>query len=119
MTETILIGIAGICIAGIGYLLKKAKVSREMANLITSALERFVIEKAINAAEVWAEKLEKKIGEKIAGSEKMKKAMELVKEAKKNLEKLGIKLDISLDEEALKAKIQELFDGINKQLHKV
>lgn len=117
MTETILIGIAGICIAGIGYLLRKAKVSREMADLITSALERFVIERAIHAAEAWAEKMEKKIGEKIAGSEKMKKAMELVKEAKKNLEKLGIKLDISLDEEVLKGKIQAVFDTIRKKLH--
>ncbi len=117
MTEAILIGICGICIAGIGYLLKKAKVKGEMTELITSALERFVMERAINAAEAWAEKLEKKIGEKIKGSEKMKKAIELVKSAKENLEKLGIKLDISLEEEVLKEKIQAVFDKIKEELH--
>jgi len=119
MLNTIISGIAGICIAGIGYLLRKAKVSKEMQDLITSALERFVMEKAINYAEAWAEKKEKEIGQKIAGSDKMKKAMEIVKEAQQNLAKLGIKVNISTDDNALQAQIQKVFDEIKNKIHEL
>jgi len=119
MLTTIISGIAGICIAGIGYLLKKARVSEEMRGLILSALERFVIEKAINAAEAWAEKKEKEIGQKIAGSDKMKKAMEVVKEAQQNLAKLGIKVNLSLDDTVLKSQIQKVFDEIKDKINRM
>jgi len=119
MLNTILSGIASLAIAGIGYLLKKAKVSKEMQDLITSALERFVMEKAINAAEAWAEKMEKKLGEKVAGSDKMRKAMEAVKEAQQNLAKLGIKVNISTDDSALQAQIQKVFDEIKNKIHEL
>lgn len=117
MLETILIGIVSVCIAGIGYLLKRMKVREEMRELIISALERYVIERAIYAVESWAEKKLKETGEKIASSEKMKKAIEEVRNIKANLEKWGIKLDISLDEPALKQKIQAIFEEIKEKVH--
>ncbi|MBC7327535.1 hypothetical protein H5T87_05415 [bacterium] len=119
MLETIIVGIAGICIAGIGYLLKKAKVSKEMTDLITSALERFVIERAITSVEAWAEKKLKATGEKIMGDEKLKMAVEEIKSDLKKLAAWGIKLDISLDDEELKARVKQVFDDIEDKLHRL
>lgn len=119
MIETIVIGISGILAAGFGYLLRKIKASEEMTSRITSCFERLIIEKAIHSVEAWAEKIEKKLGKKVEGSEKMKKAIEKVKETRKSLEKWGIKLDISLDEKELEGKIQEIFEELRRKIHQI
>jgi len=116
MLETILIGIAGVCIAYIGYLLRKAKVNREMADILTGVLERYIIERAIYAVEAWAEKKFRETGEKIASSEKIKKAMEEIQKIQDQLAGWGISVELYLDKEALQKKIQAIFDEIKDQL---
>jgi uncharacterized protein YjbJ (UPF0337 family) len=48
----------------------------------------------------------------------MQKAVQEVKDAVSRLNAMGIKIDIDLDEDALKAKLQEVFDKIKDKLHK-
>lgn len=67
---------------------------------------------AIAEAEHWAMKQ----AEKIAGSEKMKKAIEKVREAQDNLQKLGIKVDLPNEDAALEKLIQSVFDKLKNKL---
>jgi len=115
--NTILTGIAGVCIACISYLLRKAKVNREMADILTGVLERYIIERAIYAVEAWAEKKFKETGEKIASSEKMKKAMEEVEKIQDQLAGWGISVGLYLDKKALQKKIQAVFDEIEDKVN--
>lgn len=119
MIEKLLLGLFGCAVGSIYYLLRKAGASKEMANLIEQALKEMLIEKAINAVEAWAEKKLKATGEKIAGSEKMKKAIEEVKNIQEELAKWGIKVNIGVDDKAIQDKIQAVFDRIKEKLHKV
>jgi len=57
-----------------------------------------------------------KQAEKIAGSEKMKKAIEKVREAQDNLQKLGIKVDLPNEDAALEKLIQSVFDKLKNKL---
>jgi len=117
MIETIATGIAALALAGLGYLIRKAVKNKELASFLTDTLEQILYEKAIQAAEVWGKNMEQKLQQKVEGSQKMQKAVQEVKDAVSLLNAMGIKIDIDLDEDALKAKLQEVFDKIKEKLH--
>ncbi|MGB9876932.1 MAG: hypothetical protein ACPLPS_04110 [bacterium] len=117
MTETIATGIAGIALAGLGYLIRKVVKNKAMADLLTSTLENLLYQQAITAVENWAEKKVKAIGQKISGDEKMQKAIQEVTQAVAKLRSWGINLDIDLNEDTLRAKLQDVFDKIKEKLH--
>jgi hypothetical protein len=117
MIETIATGIAALALAGLGYLIRKAVKNKALASFLSDTLEQILYEKAIQAAEVWGERMRKAIKKKVEGSEKMQKAVQEVKDAVSRLNAMGIKIDIDLDEDALKAKLQQVFDKIKDKLH--
>jgi uncharacterized protein YoxC len=115
--ETIATGIAALALACLGYLIRKAVKNTAMANFLSDTLEQILYEKAIQAAEVWGKNMEQKLQQKVEGSQKMQKAVQEVKNAVSRLNALGIKIDIDLDEDTLKSKLQEVFDKIKEKLH--
>jgi hypothetical protein len=118
MIETITTGIAGLALAGLGYFIRKAVKNTAMANFLSDTLEQILYEKAIQAAEVWGKNMEQKLQQKVEGSQKMQKAVQEVKDAVSRLNAMGIKVNVDVDEDALKAKIQEVFDKIKVKLLK-
>jgi Zn-dependent protease with chaperone function len=105
-------GIAAILLAAIGYLLRKVGVSKEMTALILKSLEQMLLQRAILYAENWAEKKAKETGQKIAGSEKMQKAIEEAKNILAELKSWGLLVNVEWDDDALKQKLQAEFDKI-------
>ncbi|MBC7330268.1 hypothetical protein H5T88_07925 [bacterium] len=119
MIEAIATGIAGFALAGLAYLMRKVVKNMEMREIFEFTLEQILYEKAIHAAEVWGERMKKALKKKVAGSEKMQKAIKEVKDSVSRLKSMGIEIVIDLDEKALKAKLQEVFDRMKDKLHKV
>jgi len=75
-------------------------------------LKELLLELVIVEVENWAGKQ----AQKIAGSEKMKKAMEKAREAQANLQRLGIKVDLPSEDTALEKLIQSIFDKLKNKL---
>jgi predicted signal transduction protein with EAL and GGDEF domain len=118
MMETIATGIAALALAGLGYFIRKVVKHKALARFLSETLEQILYEKAIQSAEVWGERVRKALKKKVEGSEKMQKAVQEVKDAVSRLNAMGIKLNIDVDEDALKSKLQEVFDKIKDKLHK-
>jgi hypothetical protein len=117
MIETIATGIAGLALAGLGYAIRKAVKNKTMASFLTDTLEQILYEKAIQAAEVWGKNMEQKLQQKVEGSAKMQKAIEEFTKAVAQLKSYGISIDVDLNEETLKAKLQQVFDRMKEKLH--
>jgi len=114
---SIISGIAAVLLAAIGYLLRKVGVSQEMSALVLKSLEQMLLQKAILYAENWAEKKAKETAQKIAGSEKMQKAIEEAKNILAELKSLGLLVNVEFDDNALKQKIQAEFDKIADKIN--
>jgi hypothetical protein len=114
---SIISGIAAVLLAAIGYLLRKVGVSQEMSALVLKSLEQMLLRKAILYAENWAEKKAKETAQKIAGSEKMQKAIEEAKNILAELKSLGLLVNVEFDDNALKQKIQAEFDKIADKIN--
>jgi predicted TIM-barrel fold metal-dependent hydrolase len=117
MIETITSSIAGLALAGLGYFIRKAVKNKELASFLSDTLEQILYEKAIQAAEVWGKNMEQKLKQKVEGSAKMQKAVEEFTQAVARLKAYGIDIDVDLNEETLKAKLQQIFDRIREKLH--
>jgi outer membrane protein OmpA-like peptidoglycan-associated protein len=117
MMETISTGIAALALACLGYLIRKAVKNKALASFLSDTLEQILYEKAIQAAEVWGKNMEQKLQQKVEGSQKMQKAVQEVKDAISRLNAMGIKVNIDVDEDTLKSKLQEVFDKMKAKLH--
>lgn len=117
MIETIATGIAVLSIAGLGWLIKKVVKNKDMANFLADTLEQILYERAIQAAEIWGERVKKALKKKVEGSEKMQKAVEEFTKAIARLKSYGIDLNVDLNEETLKARLQQVFDKIKGEIH--
>jgi len=118
MIAGIISGIAAILLAAVGYLLRKAGVSKEMSALILKSLEEMLLQRAILSAENWAEKKAKELGQKVTGSEKMKKAIEEAQNILAQLKSWGLLVNVDWNKDILKYKLQAEFNKIADKINK-